>query len=141
MAPAKEGDTVKIHYTGKLEDGTVFDSSRDREPIEFTIGSQQVIPGFEEGAKGLEPGDSKTIEIPPDEAYGERRDELVATVGRSEFPENFEPEIGQRLQLQGEGGRALQVTVTGIGDEGITLDGNHPLAGHTLQFDIERVEG
>lgn len=140
MAQAKQGDKVKVHYTGKLKDGTVFDSSSGREPIEFTIGTGQVIPGFEEGVVGMQEGDKKTVEVPVDLGYGPRRDDLVANFKKSQFPPDITPEVGQRLQMQQPDGKAVQVTVTDVGDEEVTLDANHPLAGEDLTFEVELVE-
>ena len=136
---AKSGNTVHVHYVGKRNDGTVFDSSRDRdEPLEFELGAGQVIPGFEEAVDGMELGEVRKVRIEPDNAYGERRDDLLIEVGREHVPEGVDLETGTRLQLQREG-RAIPVTVTEIGDETITLDANHPLAGEELNFEIELV--
>lgn len=140
MAEAKQGDKVKVNYTGKLGDGTVFDSSEDREPLEFTIGSGQVIPGFDEGVAGMNPGESKTITIPSDQAYGPHHDDLVMVVGRAEFPEELSPEVGDYLQLRQPDGGMVVVAVTNVSDEDVTLDGNHPLAGQDLTFDVNLVE-
>ncbi len=140
MAEVSAGDTVKVHYTGKLEDGTVFDSSREREPLEFTIGEGQIIPGFEDAVTGMEEGEEKTVDISPDQAYGPRHDDAVVEMDRSQLPEEVDPEIGMQLQLQGQDGRAFPARITEIGDEILTLDANHPLAGETLTFDIEVVE-
>jgi peptidylprolyl isomerase len=140
MAQAKDGNTVKIHYTGKLENGEIFDSSAGREPLQFTIGAGQVIPGFEQGAVGMNPGESKTIKIPADKAYGPHRKEMVITVDRKEFPETFELKIGQQLQIPQGGGGVIAATVTDISESNVTLDANHSLAGKDLTFDIELVE-
>ena len=140
MSLVKDGDTVKIHYTGKLEDGTVFDSSDGRDPLELKVGAGQVIPGFEKGVLGMEPGGSKTITIPADDAYGQRRDDLTVSVKKTEFPENISPEVGQQLQLKQPDGNMINVVVTDIAEEQVTLDANHPLAGKTLIFDVELVE-
>lgn len=140
MAQASTGDTVKVHYTGKLDDGTVFDSSREREPLEFTIDSGQIIPGFEQAVVGMEEGDEKTVDITPENAYGEHHAEAIVELERAELPEEIEPEIGMQLQLQGQDGRAFPARITEIGDQVITLDANHPLAGETLTFEIELVE-
>jgi FKBP-type peptidyl-prolyl cis-trans isomerase 2 len=131
---------VKVHYTGKFEDGTVFDSSEQREPLEFTIGENQVIPGFEQAVMGMNPGESKTVTIPADEAYGPYRPEMVISVHRDEFPDNLAPEIGQRLQVRQANGQVIIVTVTDIEDEQVKLDANHPLAGRDLTFDIQLVD-
>jgi peptidylprolyl isomerase len=140
MAPAREGDTVKVHYTGRLEDGEVFDSSTGREPLEFTIGSGQVIPGFDAGVAGMSPGDSKTITVSAREAYGLRQDDLVFGLTRDQLPPDFEPEVGQQLQLRARDGRVMAATVTGVTPIVINLDANHPLAGEDLTFDLELVE-
>jgi len=140
MSKVKDGDTVKVHYTGKLENGDVFDSSREQEPFEFTVGNKAVIPGFEKGVLGMEVGDTKTIEIPPEEAYGEKQDELVVEVKKSEFPEDITPTIGQRLQIKQGDGNPIVVTITDLTEDSITLDANHPLAGYTLFFDVEVID-
>ncbi|MFP4437813.1 MAG: peptidylprolyl isomerase [Chloroflexaceae bacterium] len=140
MAEAKQGDTVKVHYTGKLDDGTVFDTSAEREPLQFTIGQGQIIPGFEEAVVGMNEGESKTTQIPSDAAYGPHRDEMIVEVDRSQFPPNLDPEVGQQLQIRQPDGQAIVVTVTDLSDESATLDANHPLAGKDLTFDIELVQ-
>lgn len=141
MSTVKEGDTVKVHYTGKLNDGTVFDSSEDREPLEFTMGEGQLIPGFEKAVEGLKEGDSTTVEIPTDEAYGERREDLELEVAKSELPDNVEPQVGMQLQMQQQqSGQAIPVQITKVEDDKVTLDANHPLAGKDLTFDIELIE-
>lgn len=140
MAQAKDGDSVKIHYTGTLDDGTVFDSSQGREPLEFVIGSGMVIPGFEKAAVGMETGDSKKFTITSDEAYGQRNDELIYVVDRSELPDNIDPEPGMALEAQGPDGQPFRLNVTAVEDTKVTLDANHPLAGMDLTFEIELVE-
>lgn len=140
MAEAKKGDTVKVHYTGILENGEQFDSSKGRDPLEFTIGNGQVIPGFENGVIGLNLGESKTVKIPPEEGYGPRYEEMVLKVDKSKFPEGSTPEIGQQLQLKQLDGKVFVVSITDIEDDSITLDANHPLAGKVLNFEIELVE-
>lgn len=139
MEQAKSGDTVRIHYKGTLEDGTVFDSSQGREPLEFTLGTGQVIPGFEQAVQGMTPGDKKAVTIPSEEAYGPRRDEQVMTVNRGDFPPHIEPEVGQQLQLQ-QGAQSMVVRVAEVSDSQVKLDGNHPLAGQDLTFELELVE-
>ncbi len=139
MAQAKSGDTVKVHYTGKLNDGTVFDSSVEREPLEVTIGAGQVIPGFEKGIIGMAPGETKSISIGMDEAYGEHRQELTMEVNKSDFPESITPEIGQMLQMKNPNGDLIRVVVSEIKDDTVTIDANHPLAGKDLTFDLELV--
>jgi peptidylprolyl isomerase len=140
MAQAKMGDTVKVHYTGKLDDGTVFDSSADREPLQFTIGSGNIIPGFEQAVVGMSLGDSKTEKIPIDQAYGPYVDEMVVTIERRQMPADLEPEVGQQLQIQQPNGQIIPVVVTDVSDSQVTLDANHPLAGEDLIFDINLVE-
>lgn len=140
MVQAKPGDTVKIHYTGKLEDGTVFDSSMNREPLEFTLNAGQVIPGFEKAVLGMSPGQSKTEKIPMDQAYGPYRDEMVIEVSRQVMPADLLPEVGQQLQLQQPTGQVIPVVITDVTDATVTLDANHPLAGEDLTFDIQLVE-
>lgn len=140
MDQAKQGDTVKVHYTGKLDDGTVFDSSLDREPLEFTIGTGMIIPGFEQAVIGMTPGDSKTEVISNDRAYGPYLDEMVLVIDRQQIPTEIEPEVGQQLQLQHPNGGVIPVVITEISEESVTLDANHPLAGEDLTFDIQLVE-
>lgn len=139
MTQAQNGNRVKVHYTGKLDDGSVFDSSEGREPLEFTVGEGQVIPGFEQGVVGMEPGDSKTLNIPSDKAYGPRRPEGVFEIERSEIPPSIPLEEGMRLQAN-QGGRTVELMVVEIDESKVTLDGNHPLAGRDLTFDIQLVE-
>lgn len=140
MSKVKDGDTVKVHYTGKLEDGSVFDSSEGKEPLEFTLGEGQLIPGFEKAVEGLAAGDSTEVIIPEDEAYGEPREDLVINVPKDNLPEDVSPEVGMQLQVNQPDGQSIPVRITDIGDEEITLDANHPLAGKQLTFEIELVE-
>ena len=140
MTQAKHGDNVKVHYTGRLDDGTVFDSSVEREPLEFVIGSGMIIPGFEAAVIGMAPGESKTETIETDNAYGPYREEMVLTVDRQQMPLEIEPEVGQRLQLQHPTGGVIPVIITDISLDTVTLDANHPLAGEDLTFDIQLVE-
>jgi FKBP-type peptidyl-prolyl cis-trans isomerase 2 len=140
MSQAKDGDQVKVHYTGKLTDGTVFDTSEGKPPFEFKIGTNSVIPGFELAVKGMAVGDEKTVTVKSDEGYGPVRDELIATVNKSAFPENIEPAVGRQLQMEQPGGKTINVTVAKIDGEEVTLDANHPLAGKDLTFDIKLVE-
>ncbi|MEX1027377.1 MAG: peptidylprolyl isomerase [Candidatus Paceibacterota bacterium] len=139
MGQAKQGDTVRVHYTGKLEDGTVFDSSVEREPIAFKLGAGQIIPGFEKAVEGMEPGEKTTAVIPATEAYGPHKAEAIVTVERSQLPPDLEPKVGQQLQVQKEDGQSLPVRVVEVDDAQVTLDGNHPLAGRELAFEIELV--
>ena len=140
MTQAKQGDNVTIHYTGKLEDGTVFDSSRDSDPLQFSIGGGQVIPGFEAAVVGMAPGESKTETIGAEQAYGPRRTEMVMQVERNQIPDDIPLDVGQQLQLRGPEGQMVPVLVTDLSDENVTLDANHPLAGENLTFDIELVD-
>ncbi len=140
MTKIKDGDSVKVHYTGTLKDGTVFDSSRDREPLEFTLGSGMLIPGFEAAVVGMTVGDSTKVTIAPENAYGDVNEELVLTVPMEQVPSHITPEAGMMLQLQTEDGGAMEVVITSVSDDGIVLDANHPLAGQELTFDIEIVE-
>ncbi|MFH1279937.1 MAG: peptidylprolyl isomerase [Candidatus Eisenbacteria bacterium] len=140
MAEAKSGDKVRVHYTGKLSDGTVFDTSAEGDPLEFTLGKDSVIPGFENAVSGMAPGERKTARIPCDDAYGPRRDELTLEVNRSEFPEGADLNVGQRVRVTQPGGDTFLVTVARVGEADVMLDANHPLAGEDLVFDIELVE-
>ena len=140
MAQVKKGDKVKVHYTGKLDNGTVFDSSKGRNPLEFTIGDGKIIPGFEEAVISMQPGESKTIKIEAEKAYGPYRKELVAEIEKSKFPENIKPVIGQQLQVKQENGQMIIVMIIGFSDTHVTLDANHPLAGRDLTFELELVE-
>jgi peptidylprolyl isomerase len=133
------GKTVKVHYTGTLEDGSVFDSSEGREPLEFQVGSGQVIPGFDAAVQQMEVGSSKTIKISSGEAYGDVRKDMIATVPHDQFPEGLNPQVGQTLQLQTPEG-ALPVRVTDVQDGGVVIDGNHPLAGKDLTFELKVME-
>jgi peptidylprolyl isomerase len=139
MAQAKQGDIVQIHYTGKLADGTVFDTSRERHPLRFTIGNGQVIAGFEQAVVGMNTGESRTAKIPVDQAYGPRRDDMIVTMDRSSLPTGLNAQIGQRLELTQEDDSTILVTVTDVSETSLTLDANHPLAGKELTFDIELI--
>ncbi|MGH7477742.1 MAG: FKBP-type peptidyl-prolyl cis-trans isomerase [Longimicrobiales bacterium] len=139
MAEARSGDTVRVHYTGKLDDGSVFDSSRERGPLEFQLGAGQVITGFDSAVAGMEPGQDKEVRIPADEAYGPRREELKVTVDRSQLPQGLDPEVGQQLQMK-QGEETMVVRIAEIEAGRVTLDANHPLAGKDLTFELELVE-
>ncbi|MEX0778834.1 MAG: peptidylprolyl isomerase [Balneolales bacterium] len=140
MSQVKDGDTVKVHYTGKLADGSEFDSSADKEPMEFKIGEGKLIPGFEQAVVGMNIGDKNTIKIPSAEAYGERRDDMNVSVEKEKLPEDLTPELGQQLQIQQQDGKAIPVVIADISDTHVTLDANHPLAGEDLTFEIEVVD-
>lgn len=143
MAKVSEGDTVKVNYTGRLEDGSIFDSSEeeDRDPLEFTMGEGKVIPGFEKAVGGMEVGESTTVNIPSDKAYGERRDDLSIEIGRSELPTDVEPKVGMQLQMkQKQNDEVVPVRITDVEEDKVTIDANHPLAGEELTFDIEVVD-
>lgn len=136
---AQSGDRVTVHYTGTLDDGTVFDSSRDGDPLRFEVGSGQVIDGFDEAVKGMEEGEQKEVNLEPDKAYGERREDLVFDVERDDLPENFEPELGDRVAVEITEGEEVTARVVDTSSDAVTLDLNHPLAGRTLIFDLELV--
>ncbi|ARM31513.1 peptidylprolyl isomerase [Prosthecochloris sp. HL-130-GSB] len=140
MAEARQGDKVKVHYTGKLNDGSVFDSSVEREPLEFTIGEGAVIPGFEEAVIGLEPGDKSETTIEAENAYGMHSTDLVTEVPRERMPKDLQISIGQQLQVSMANGQTAIVMVTDVTDTAVTIDANHPLAGQDLTFAIELVE-
>lgn len=140
MDTAKQGDKVKVHYAGRLEDGSVFDSSEGKDPLEFTIGESQVIPGFESAVEGMSEGQEKTTEIPVDDAYGPVRDELQFEVERDRFPQEVDPEVGRMVEVKDPDGGTHAATITEVKDEAVTLDLNHPLAGHELTFEIRLVE-
>ena len=137
MAQAKQGDTVKVNYTGKLSDGTIFDSSIGRHPMQFTVGKSQLIAGFEKAVLGMAAGDKKTVVIPVAEAYGPRQDSAVVEVERKNLPSNLDAQVGQRLELTQEDDSTVLVTVMGASETSLTLDANHPLAGKELTFEIE----
>jgi len=133
--PVIAGDLVRVHYKGTLSDGTVFDSSEGREPLEFTIGKGMVIPGFEEAIKGLEVGATVVRTIPCDQAYGPMREEMIIGIPKDQFPPDMPVELGQELQLQGPGG-VLVAQIVGVEEDTVMLDANHPLAGEDLTFSI-----
>ncbi|SDG90825.1 FKBP-type peptidyl-prolyl cis-trans isomerase [Pelagibacterium luteolum] len=139
MTQAKHGDTVRIHYTGRLTDGTQFDSSDGRDPLEFQVGSGQIIKGLEEQIEGMAVGDKQTVTIPADAAYGPHRAEGVQTVPRAQIPDGVDTSVGARLQATGGDGRTMTLTVVDTSDAEITVDANHPLAGKDLVFDVELV--
>lgn len=140
MSEVKKGSTVRVHYTGTLNDGTVFDTSRNDEPFEFRIGEGIVIPGFEKALIGMKKGETKKVTIPPEEAYGQYDLELRVVVQRGKLPPDIEYQEGIVLQIDTTEGYTAHATVVEIKEDAITLDGNHPLAGETLNFDIELVD-
>jgi len=139
MTEAQHGNTVHIHYTGKLTDGTVFDSSEGREPLQFELGAGQIIPGLDKGMRGMTVGESKTINVPSEEAYGPHHPEGVHVVQRTELPPSVDTQVGARLQAEGGDGNVIHLTVVAADDSTVTLDANHPLAGKDLVFDVELV--
>ncbi len=140
MKSAKSGNSVRVHYTGTLDDGNVFDSSRDRDPLEFVIGDGQMIPGFEKAVTGMNVGDTKTVKITSSEAYGGRREELVIKISKSQFPDNIVPVAGLQLSLKSPEGRIVNAVIASVEGDSALLDANHPLAGKELTFDIELME-
>ncbi len=140
MSQVKAGDTVRIHYTGTLDDGTVFDSSQGREPLEFTVGSGEIIPGLDNALPGMAEGEQKSVSVPADEAYGQHDPNGRQEVPRDQIPEHIPLDPGTALQMQTPDGQAVPVTVAEVTDEVVVLDANHPLAGKDLTFDVEMVE-
>ena len=140
MQQAKKGDTVKIHYHGKLTDGSTFDSSEGREPLEFEIGSGMVIKGFDDGVTGMAIGEKKTINIPANEAYGDKQEEMIMEFPKDQFPPDMEPQVGMQLNMSNGAGQNFPVVIVEVKDEVVVLDANHPLAGKELVFDLELVE-
>jgi len=139
MRTAKEGDSVSLHYKGTFEDGTVFDTSETHGALKFTIGKGMVIPGFEEAVVGMKLGEAKTVTIPPEKGYGPRNEELMITINRQELPPDLDPQIGSRIEFSKEKQR-LQLTVAEVGEDAVTFDANHPLAGKTLVFELLLLE-
>ncbi len=137
MSAAKQGDVVHVHYTGKLNSGEVFDSSEGREPLAFTVGGGEVIPGFEVAVAGMQVGESKDVVIPVNEAYGERRDELQQTIPRELMQLGTEPQVGMQVEMHREDGTVIPLLITNIDEASITVDANHPLAGEELHFNIQ----
>ena len=137
MQQVKAGDTVRVHYNGRLTDGTTFDSSSGREPLEFKVGNGDVIRGFEEGVTGMSVGQKKTVEIPADQAYGQKEEERVVKFPRANFPPEMKPEVGMQLNMTNGSGQVIPVMVQEVGEETVLLDANHPLAGEDLTFEID----
>ena len=140
MAQAEAGDRVKINFTGKLEDGSVFANTADSEPLEFQLGEGRIIPGVEKAVEGMNVGESKTVKVPPEQAYGRRLDELVEEVGRDKFPKDIELQVGQKFDVPQQEGQPMVVRVVDVSEQTVTLDGNHPLAGRDLTFELELIE-
>ena len=140
MQQVQNGDKVKVHYNGKLRSGETFDSSNGREPLEFTVGSGQVIKGFDEGVKGMKVGDKKTVEIDVNDAYGEKQQEMLIEFPKDQFPKDMNPEVGAQLMMSNGAGQSFPVVVSEVKEDSVVLDANHPLAGQDLIFDIELVE-
>jgi peptidylprolyl isomerase len=140
MSQAKSGDTVHVHYTGKLDDGSVFDTSEGRDPLAFQLGKGMVVPGFEKAVTGMEVGEKKTVTFPSDEAYGPRLSQLTFTVPRENLPPGYDPSEGEMLRMETKDGRQMDVLVTSSDESSVQLDANHPLAGHDLTFDVELVK-
>ncbi|HXG93742.1 MAG TPA: peptidylprolyl isomerase [Blastocatellia bacterium] len=139
MDKVKEGDNISLHYTGTLDDGTVFDSSEGGAPLSFTVGSGEVIQGFDEGVRGMEVGETRDINIPPDQAYGQYYDELVRVVPRQAFPPNITPAVGMAFELELPSGQTMPVRIIDVEGDNVTLDANHLLAGETLNFKVKLV--
>ena len=140
MKAAQVGDLVSVHYTGKLKNGEVFDSSKDRDPLEFTLGNKELLAGFEGVVVGMEPGESKSVTLEPENAFGERSEDLLLQLPKKDFPENITPAVGLQLKMSNASGNEMTVVVSEVGDESVTLDGNHPLSGQTVTFDIELLD-
>ncbi len=140
MAQAKEGDKVKVNYTGSLEDGTVFGSSSAEDPLEFTIGERNVLPSFENAVIGMNEGDTKTLSIHPEEAFGHRKDDLIFDVERTKLPPGIDLKLGGILRVGSDAGQDFEVIIANVDDDVVTLDGNHPLAGKVLNLEIHLVE-
>ena len=140
MTQAKPGDTLHLHYKGKLDDGSVFDSSEGREPLSFQLGSGQIIPGLESGVTGMEVGEKRTVRVEAPDAYGEHHPERMQAVDRADVPDHIPTDPGTQLQVQTQDGQAMNVTIAEVTDEQLILDANHPLAGKALTFDVELVE-
>ena len=137
---ATVGDTVRVHYEGFLEDGNLFGSSRNSEPLEFTIGERTLIPAFETAVVGMEEGDTKSVSVAPEDAFGERREELVRTIDKEQLPSHIDPQIGKVLEIRAEEGENVRAQITDVTEDRLTIDANHPLAGRRVTFEIELVE-
>lgn len=140
MTKAEDSKKVRVHYTGSLDDGTVFDSSQERDPLEFTIGSNEIIPAVENAVKGMEEGEEKQVKVPPTEAYGERNEQAIMEVSKSQLPDDVDIKVGTVLQGSTQDGDTMRLQVTEVKDDSVTVDANHPLAGQNLNFDLKLVE-
>jgi peptidylprolyl isomerase len=140
MTKAKKGDKVKVHYTGKFTDETVFDSSATRDPLEFELGAGQMIEGFDEAVEGMEVNQKKTVKLSPDQAYGPRRDELMITVSKKDVFNDMDVQVGQKFEIPQEGSQPVVVEVDEVEGDKVVLNGNHPMAGKELIFDIQLIE-
>ena len=140
MAKAKKGDRVKVNYSLTIDNKTVVENTKDMKPIEFKLNAGEALPGFEQAVIGMSPGETKSVDIPPKEAYGERREELIMKVDRKDLPEDLNPQVGQLLRLESEKHEPFTVTVTGVSESELIMDANHPLAGKNLNFEIELIE-
>ncbi len=140
MRQAKENDKVKVHYTGKLKNGQVFDTSKERDPLEFQIGEQTIIPGFENAVKGMQVNEKKEVTIPPEDAYGEVNENMIHDIPRENIEEDMNPEVGQEVAIKLSDGSSVPAQVVEVSEKSIKIDANHPLAGRELQFELELVE-
>jgi peptidylprolyl isomerase len=140
MAQAKTGDNVKINLTGKLEDGSIFMRTTESEPLEFKLGEGKILPGIENAVEGMNIGEAKSFNVPPEQAFGQPREELIEKIGRDKFPNNIEPKVGQKLEVPQQQGQPMVVRVVDVSEQSVTLDANHPLAGRELAFDLELIE-
>jgi FKBP-type peptidyl-prolyl cis-trans isomerase 2 len=140
MKQAKKGDKVKVHYTGKLDDGKVFDTSKDKKPFEFNAGKGEVIEGFDDAVVGMKVGEKRNVKVPPEKAYGPHRKEGLLQIPRGQFPAKIKPQVGQRLDMKQQTGDTITVIVSDVSSDSVTLDANHPLAGKNLNFEIELLE-
>ena len=140
MKEAQVGDLVSVHYTGKLKNGEVFYTSKDRDPLELTLADKELLAGFEDGVVGMKPGETKSVMLEPENAFGDRREDLLLKLPKKEFPQNITPSVGLQLTLSNASGNQMTVVITEVGEKSVTLDGNHPLSGQTVIFDIELLE-
>ena len=140
MTRAHHGDTVKVHYTGRRQDGRIFATTKGSEPVEVRIGGGKLMPGFEEGVVGMQVGERKTIKVPPEKAYGPWVPELLLDIDKEDFPNDIIPDVGKELHVRHTDGSVLDFVITAVNENTVTMDANHPLAGETLDFDIHLLE-